>query len=707
MRERRVEAEIILRWLHDAEAFEITLLYDDPSARSDYREFVREPLPIDTTKLVAGANEYGRTLGDILSQSPELDKFLDRALTAAATLPVHLRLLLDQNAPAKYQAIRWEALCRPDNGFPITTKDALSFSRYLESTSSNWRPLMPLPREDELKALVAVANPSDIANFATSVNVTTSGSPSLALVDVQKELDIARLALEGISIETLPNSKGDRATLQNIINALRNGKHILYLVCHGSIEDYSSKLYLEDRKGEVDEVKGAYFAQRIADLERPPTIAVLCSCQSAGPGDEYLPSDKGPLSPLGPSLGTAGVAAVVAMQGNVTMSTSAAFMPAFFKELKRSGLPDRAMSVARGGISKRPDWWMPVLFSRIRRGQPWYEPRFGGRERDIFENLRARITRNVCTPVLGSGIVGELILPHRSALAKEWAQRRQMPIVPPSRTDLAKVAQYLSIGSGRDMPRTELLNYLETHLRERFSAQYPELPWGKPPLQGPQLQELASKIAATRRKERPQDDPYAILASLWLPIYITTSWANLLENALTEARREPVVRYFPWTQDRYTKDKSVDHFDADHPLVYHMFGTISVPESLVLTEDDYFSWLRAWTKLADKSVIGSAHDAVAAALTQSLLFLGYGLDDWEFRIVFQGIKSFDGARSTMREKQTQHVGVQLRPETVTVESEAAQDYLETFFGEDNVQIYWGTCTDFLRDLRDSALKNDR
>jgi hypothetical protein len=48
--------------------------------------------------------------------------------------------------------------------------------------------------------------------------------------------------------------------------------------------------------------------ERIAELDRPPTIAVLCSCQSAGKGDESLASDDGALSALGPRLAGAGVA---------------------------------------------------------------------------------------------------------------------------------------------------------------------------------------------------------------------------------------------------------------------------------------------------------------------------------------------------------------------------------------------------------------
>jgi hypothetical protein len=56
------------------------------------------------------------------------------------------------------------------------------------------------------------------------------------------------------------------------------------------------------------------------------------------------------------------------------MKTSEAFMPIFFEELQRDGQIDRAVNVARGTVRERHDWWMPVLFLRLKNGRLWYEP---------------------------------------------------------------------------------------------------------------------------------------------------------------------------------------------------------------------------------------------------------------------------------------------------------------------------------------------
>ena len=89
-------------------------------------------------------------------------------------------------------------------------------------------------------------------------------------------------------------------------------------------------------------------------------------------------------------LAEAGVPAVIAMQGNVTMRTIADFMPVFFKELQRDGQIDRAVVAARGTVRERPDFWMPVLFMRLKSGRIWYVPGFGD-DRKGFEKWPALI----------------------------------------------------------------------------------------------------------------------------------------------------------------------------------------------------------------------------------------------------------------------------------------------------------------------------
>ena len=83
------------------------------------------------------------------------------------------------------------------------------------------------------------------------------------------------------------------------------------------------------------------------------------------------------------------------------------------------------------------------------------------------------------------------------------------------------------------------------------------------------------------------------------------------------------LRPFLERQDERPSDMGEEIVDADptvaKPLVYHLFGHISDPDSVVLTEDDHFAWLIAW--IARRKDIPPA--VRKAMISKSLLFLGY------------------------------------------------------------------------------------
>jgi CHAT domain len=367
------ELEIALRWRPD-DVFDVDLAYNDPSDSQDRRDYVDEPLRIDTSALadlVAGHDEYGQALGEMLLNAPKVRSFYHKALATAADrdIPLHFRLVIDPRAPQRYHAVRWEAIRDPDEGFRIATQHHVLLSRYL--STPKWRRARP-PQSHRLKALITIANPSDLSGY------TRIGMPGVPLqpVDVDGEIERARTALTGMEVRELAGA--GNATVGRIIEALRDGTDVFYLVCHGGMDRDEPRLYLEDEQGRAQVVRGSIIADRIAELELPPTVAVLCSCQSAGKGDEAMTWDAGALSSLAPRLARAGVAAVVGMQGNITMQTASIFLPAFFAELGKSGVVDRAVAVARSCVSDRErDWWMPVLFTRLRLGRAWYRPEVG------------------------------------------------------------------------------------------------------------------------------------------------------------------------------------------------------------------------------------------------------------------------------------------------------------------------------------------
>jgi len=672
------DLEIVLAWRDDQQCFELSIAFDDPADMGDRRRIWPEPIIIDTARLATlrhDAAAYGRALTDQLFAAEEMRDFQRRAKSWAKKqdVPLRVRLSIDPDAPARMQAVRWEMLLDLDSGRPLALSTDVWFSRYL--SGAGWDLIKP-PRKHDLRALVVIASPTDL-------NMIASDAP-LAEIDVAAERCRAEAALSGIEHEMLA-SRG-AATLDNIANALDRKVDILFLVCHGFFDHNGEPLVvLEKENGEADNVTPEDFRREISARGNKPTLAVLCSCQSAGAGTGALETaDRGALAPLGPQLTRAGVAAVLAMQHNISMDTAGTFLNTFFKEINRDGIVDRAVAVARISIRNRRDWWVPVLFSRLKRGRTYYSVGFSGSELKV-RSFVSLVQHGKCTPVLGPGLATPL-LGTRSQLASKWVERWLLPIAEPDNESLTTVGQFVQAGVTTYAPHIELSNYLISELERnpRYAAIDRTL------FAGPDHAALFKELGRQARENDP-NEPHAVMASLNLPVYITTGWTDLLSNALEARGCEPQVRSFNWREDLPVQPP-IDEPTPKRPLVYHLYGELDIPESMVLTEDDYFQWLAAWAELRQE---GTPSPVTQALMTRPLMFIGYRLHDWDFRVLFQGLRNFRGNDLFRRRP---HIGVQVDPNAQGVEPEAAQDYLNTYFAEGGITIYWGTTQEFFSEL---------
>ena len=293
---------------------------------------------------------------------------------------------------------------------------------------------------------MVVSGPTDLDRFQARV---------LAPVAVEDEVERAQNGLSPLPSRVLANH--GEVTEGRLFDELRDGCDILYLVCHGYLAGDEPYLILENEDGTAARIRGGTLVDRIRDLIKVPRLVVLASCQSAGLGGDARSNDAGVLAALGPRLAEAGVPAVLAMQGDISMETVSRFMPTFFHELQRDGQIDRAMAAARGAIRDRHDWWAPALFMRLRSGRIWYVSGLGraGEPFDKFPALVHEITNHKCTPILGPGLSDQL-LGSRQENAQRWAKNFHFPMAPHSRDDLPQVAQYLSVSQSYEFPRDEL-----------------------------------------------------------------------------------------------------------------------------------------------------------------------------------------------------------------------------------------------------------
>src|SRR5690606_33745170 len=261
-----------------------------------------------------------------------------------------------------------------------------------------------------------------------------------------------RAGLAAVSVMTL-GGPGSPLTLERLIDELRRGVDILYLVCHGMFgrSTGAPALILQDQAGEARPVLAEDLAARVAELQQAPRLVVLASCESAGDGQAPLHdgSRSSAQAGLAARLADAGVPGVIAMQGFITMKTVEAMLPVFFAELLRDGQIDRALAVARGVVRGRDDAWMPALFTRLTHGRMWYTPGFrSDRAPEVWRRLLQPIVNGKVVPILGPRLLeaahGAL---HTTAARLAGASR--YPLARHDFDDLPRVTEYLAVKESR------------------------------------------------------------------------------------------------------------------------------------------------------------------------------------------------------------------------------------------------------------------
>ena len=671
----------------DAVTWTVELRFSLPRTDAETQLDVSGPLlaDIDPRELDAidDEEEYGLALGSGLF-GHGLGAAFQTAVATSQSQGVRLRVRLVMGSSATaLHGLRWETLRSPTDRSTLLTNENVLFSRYL--SSQDWRPVGVRPR-GELKALAVVAGPADLDSI-------DAGHP-LAPVRVDEELARARERLASLSLTALPGIAAPTAA--NMLDQVRRGFDVLYLVCHGYMVRDEPVLLLVDEDGHAAPLLGSELINQLRDLSRLPRLVFLASCQSAGAGADRSSEDAGVLAALGPRLAEVGVPAVVAMQGNITMTTAAAFTQAFFQSLDEDGLVDRATAVARAAVRDRPDWWVPALFMRLKSGRLWYLPGTapGDKRFDKWPSLITDFEVGKCTPVIGYGIA-DALLGTRQEIAMDWAKSYRFPMAPHNRESMPQVAQYLSVNQGHRFPPLELMKHLRRTLMERYRDDLPADLIG----QDTSLEDLIA-AAWTARHRREEVEPFSVLAQLPAPVYVTTQYNRLLTRALTDAGRTPEVELCRWHENADWPESVFEREPGyrptpERPLIYHLLGTYDEPESLVLTEDDYFDFLIGVTRNQDL-----VPKVVRRRLSDSaLMFVGFRLDEWDFRVLYRSLMRSGGGR---RLDDYTHVAVQIDPEEgATVDAGRVRTYLESCFRRARVSLYWGSTEHFVKELRDA------
>ena len=273
-----------------------------------------------------------------------------------------------------------------------------------------------------------------------------------------------------------------------------------------------------------------------------------------------------------------------------------------------------------------------------------------------------RIADGKCTPFVGAG-ASVPILRQAKDIAEEWTRDHGYPLE--DSDDLARVAQYIAVREDAMAPKEMM--------RDEITGK------GPPDFSDPK-------------------EPHALLADLGLPLYITTNYDDFMVQALRSRGRTPVQEICKWNDHQEVRDDPAPLGDDDRykptpeePVVFHLHGRVGIPESMVLTEDDYLEFLVTLAERSEPDQYSALlpHQIVGALSSTSLIFIGYGLKDWDFRVLHRGLVMRGNAA--------------LRRMSVTVQIERtveAQDYLDKYFERNAVSVFWGKAHQFTKDLRE-------
>jgi hypothetical protein len=277
-----------------------------------------------------------------------------------------------------------------------------------------------------------------------------------------------------------------------------------------------------------------------------------------------------------------------------------------------------------------------------------------------WDALLRRIKAQKCTPILGPGAYLDSFSLSLK-VAQDWAAAD--PEYPFENCfEISRVAQFLSIKFDVTDPKDRIVD----HIRQLTPPDFDNA-----------------------------KEPHRILASLPLPVYITTNYDDFMKQALELEHKDPKRDFSRW--NKFCQDSEPSIFASDYrptvanPTVFHLHGHAEVAESLVLTDDDYLDFLVSISK--DEKLI--PHHIEKALTGTSLMLMGYRLDDWNFRVLFRSIVSYL-EKSLIKT----HVCVQLEPADTSIEQRTrARKYFNRYFDRHDVRVYWGTCQDFAVELK--------
>jgi hypothetical protein len=249
--------------------------------------------------------------------------------------------------------------------------------------------------------------------------------------------------------------------------------------------------------------------------------------------------------------------------------------------------------------------------------------------RDIAEAiLRNRTTTDYnirgCTPFVGAG-VSKSVCEKLDANALTDALVQQFEVPHWVSKDLPTVADYVAADNHHSQMPAKL------HIRKVIT-------------------DLTS--LATAEMESTGWEALTDFVRCPFPLIITTNYDNFIEEAAIKAGKDVVrvvCNWFDGTKDAFKQAKMEECppdlntlVGTNKVVVFHIHGHVDLPESLVLSQDDYVKFLVQFSKQSKETESNMIPPPLHTVLAcHSLLLLGYSMEDVNFKVLIRAIREIE------------------------------------------------------------------
>lgn len=632
---------------------------------------------------LAEMEELGESLFETLF-SPEVAAHFLGLLSRVVREEVFLLLELDLDEAETPQvaALPWEFLRAPETdvrpAYDLSThpKVVLSRRRML------WESVQPIASTEILRIQLVISAPTN--------------KEEVVYREVEKALE--ELPDKFKLLETL--HQPDEAKLERVLEERQ--PHILHFIGHGRLCRTRAELALVNSIGYADWLPDTKVGE-LFQAHRPQVVFFqACESGAEGSADAFVG--------VASQVVQHNVPVVVAMQYPVDNNVAVAFAEQFYRRWGEGEPVGVAVQKSRRSLSTKfrdkRAFAAPVLFMRHNSVRIAELDERDEKPPMFWENLIGDIGVHKCTPIIGPRVHGRW-LPRPEEMARCLAKANNYPFA--GEENLARVTQYLNTKIGGQQDYDARHAFLD-ELKDKFNSRLPE---EQRPEEVPDT--LTKLIGAVGWKRLTANDPnetHQVLAKLGLPLYMTTNYDSFMYEALAAEEVRPVREICRWNGQldelpSWFETHGDYELSPEEPMVYHLFGSDVEADSLVLTEDHYCNFL---VQLSESERIPyTIHEALAES---TLLFIGYGIYDWEFRVLMHALSETLQRRLKTRletlskggkDKDIVDIAVQLEfKEAGGADKQKVKDFLQKYFGlfNVNIDIFWGSTTQFMVELRE-------